>query len=374
MNCKNCNAVMRPDHERKVFVCPYCESTEPFAGVSKDEIQGMLHDAIHDVKMESLKEAKQTLQMEAERGGDTRSTGQKVKDAILMTFQIGACLFLALLALGIFVGDRYYTAGIITLAQLLLVIIGIILKIKSWNGGEKKEKYRKHSKRCHAAAAILVVAWLVALSFSESSPIDIGVGGRHYSWPNQGLGSDLPAPEGQLSYTFSSATSFQADVEGVSAEAFLAYVQECKDCGFDIDVTADDKSYQAYNEQDDHIKISFRDYSKKTSMSVQVDKGIVMETFYWPNGFAEGYPVPEAEKCYVKTLRTDSSSSSLEIYVGDVTRQQFMDYVSKCMDAGYEGSYYEGTDSFYGRKSENSNIKVEFLRGRIMYIDIWDKK
>jgi len=373
MNCKNCNAVMRPDHERKVFVCPYCDNTEPFEGVSKEEIQGMLHDAIHDVRMESIKEAKETLQREAESGGDTRSKKQRVKDVIFFTFAFIACLFLALIVIGTLASDQYYTAGFIAVAQMLLLIVGMILKAKSLSDGPKKAKYKKHSKRCIGIAALLIMAWVFAIGFSESSPIDSSMSSRSYSWPKQGLGSDLPEPEGELTYVHSSTTVFQADVNDYDQERFTDYVQACKDCGYDVDATETNTSYEAYNENDDYIKITFSSYSRKPSINIWIEKAISMDDFYWPASF-DGYPVPEAEKCYVKNMRTDSHSNSLEIYVGEVTRQEFMDYVSKCIEEGYEGSYNEGTDSFYGRKSENTTIRVEFTRGRIMYIDIWDKK
>ena len=87
MNCKNCNAVMKIDHERKLFVCPYCDSVQPFEGVSKEELQGMLHDAIQDVRKESINEAKKAIQSE-ETYKDTRSANKKALDAIILILQV----------------------------------------------------------------------------------------------------------------------------------------------------------------------------------------------------------------------------------------------------------------------------------------------
>ena len=361
MNCKNCNAVMRVDHERKVFVCPYCESTEPFEGVSKAELQGMLNDAIKDVRKESMKEAREKLEKE-KAFSDNRSAGRKAADTFLFVLQVIACLFLAMLCTSFFAG--YVRMGLVSLLQLALMIGAIYFKHRWRMTGE--EKYRKRKNLCLVTVGILVIFWFVAL-LNEG---DSGTSDRNVSWPARGLGSELPVPEGTLRYAYSSKTDFSATVKGASADAFEAYVQKCRALGYDVDAEAEEDSYHAYNEDDNELKISYWAYSKE--INVQLNKGIEMGEFQWPGAFSGNYPVPEAESSYVKSMRTGGSSNSLEIYVGDVTRQQFMQYIEQCIEAGYQGSYYEGSDSFTGRKGDNASITVRFERGRLLYIDIWE--
>lgn len=123
MNCKNCNAVMRVDQERKVFVCPYCEATEPFDGVSKAELQGMLHDAIRDVRQESIQEARQTFQNQMNQK-DTRTAGQKARDVIILVLQIIFCVILGIFSLVIFTDEK--AVGFISLTQLVLMITAAV--------------------------------------------------------------------------------------------------------------------------------------------------------------------------------------------------------------------------------------------------------
>ena len=125
MNCKNCNAVMRVDQARKVYVCPYCESIEPFDGVSKEELQGMLHDAIKDVRKESMKEAEKTLKSGAAYRDD-RSAGKKVLDVFILIGQIIFCVFLSICSISLFID--YVLLGLVSLTQLGLMIAAMILK------------------------------------------------------------------------------------------------------------------------------------------------------------------------------------------------------------------------------------------------------
>ena len=125
MNCKNCNAVMKADVERKLFVCPYCESTEPFDGVSKDELQGMLHDAIRDVRKESIKEAKKQLEKQQ---AEKRTPAQKAFDSFVWVLQVIVCVILSIFSVAIF--TEYVGLGVISLLQLILMIVGMVMKSK----------------------------------------------------------------------------------------------------------------------------------------------------------------------------------------------------------------------------------------------------
>ncbi|MBQ6094276.1 MAG: hypothetical protein IJL09_02635, partial [Lachnospiraceae bacterium] len=98
MNCKNCNAVMKADVERKLFVCPYCESTEPFDGVSKKELEGMLHDAIRDVRKESINEAKKQLEKQQ---AEKRTPAQKAFDTLICVLQVIVCIILSIFSVAI---------------------------------------------------------------------------------------------------------------------------------------------------------------------------------------------------------------------------------------------------------------------------------
>ena len=76
-------------------------------------------------------------------------------------------------------------------------------------------------------------------------------------------------------------------------------------------------------------------------------------------------PKPEKDSCYVAQL----SSSNLEVYVGDLTHDEFLQYVMKCQEAGFDGSYGSRENYFYASK-DNVTLQIEFIRKRIMAIRV----
>ena len=358
MNCKNCNAVMKADVERKLFVCPYCESTEPFDGVSKDELQGMLHDAIRDVRKESIKEAKKQLEKQQ---ADNRTPAQKGFDTLIWVLQVIFCVILSIFCVAIF--TEYVGLGVISLLQLILMIVGMVMKSKYNKTHE--EKYKKIKTGCFIGAAVLVIVWFICLMNGGES---VRVGGEKKTWPTQGLGATLPEPNAKLKYSpTSDSKSFNASLKNFTKEDFDAYVEACKEAGYTVDAEEGEDEYVAYHSETDN-RLQIRYYNWDESGSVDVDKAIVLDE-KWPekNAYAKLIPKPDVENCYIKTI----GDNRLEIYVGDVTSDQFKEYVSICQEDGFKGYTYSDGNYFNGNK-DKLNLRIEFVRGRIMYIEVYE--
>ena len=360
MNCKNCNAVMRIDQERKVFVCPYCDSVEPFDGVSKAELQGMLQEAIQDVRKESMKEARERMEREAVMQ-KTRSAGNRAADVAIFVAQIVLCIFFLLFTIGLFID--FVGVGIVSLLQLILMVSAMILKAKYRKTGVKK--WLKLKNGCLIGVGILVIIWFVALMAGDSS----SSGSSHDdSWPTQGFGSELPVPNGTIRYAYSSKNDFSATIKGFSTSAFNAYVEECRESGFNIDEEVLENRFVAYDENDNELVLSLWSHSKE--LNIQFSKGIVMAEYQWPTGeLAERIPQPAAEKSCLVRL----NSTGFQIYVGDLTRQQFVQYIMELQEKGFEGYYNGDSDDYYGRK-DRLTVSLKFKRGRLLFIDAYESK
>lgn len=358
MNCKNCNAVMKADMERKLFVCPYCESTEPFDSVSKKELEGMLHDAIRDVRKESIKEARKQFEQQK---SINRTPAQKAFDTLICVLQVIVCVILSIFSVAIF--TEYVGLGVISLLQLILMIVGMVMKSKYNKTHE--EKYKKIKTGCFIGAAVLVIVWFICLMNDGES---VRVGGEKKTWPTQGLGATLPEPNAKLQYSPSSDSKyFSAGLKNFTKEDFDAYVEACKEAGYTVDAEEGEDEYVAYHSETDNC-LTIRYYNWSDSGSVSVDKAIVLnETWPEKNTYAKLIPTPEAENCYVKTI----ADNQFEVYVGDVTSNQFKDYVSVCQEAGFSGSLMGDSNYFYGNKDKLA-LRVEFIRGRIMYIEVYE--
>ena len=352
MNCKNCNAVMRVDENRRVFVCPYCESIEPFDNVSKDELQGMLHKAMSDVRKQSVKEAKEALAREALQ--KERTKGQKILDGIITVLQILFCLFLLFGCTGLFFD--FVLVGIVSVIQLILMIAAMIMK-KKWRS-TGAVKFHRIKTVCLILVASLAVIWFYGLVNADDYSLE------KETWPTQGLGSTIPEPGGRIRYQYSNNTEFSATIRKVSKTTFDAYVKACKEAGYVVDEEAGDTDFVAYHEKTDN-KLTIRYYKYSKEIHVTVDKAFTM-TDHWPTSeVASMIPKPEKDSCYVAQL----SSSNLEVYVGDLTHDEFLQYVMKCQEEGFDGSYGSRENYFYANKY-NVTLQIEFIRKRIMAIRV----
>ena len=371
MNCKNCNAVMVANKEKRMFVCPYCDSTEPFDGMSnqelRDELKGIVSEAIRDANMSDGGASK------GNGNNDKRSAARKARDGAISGLQVIACIFLAFFSVTIFTDD-FRIVGFISLVQMLLLIVTLVNKAKYHKTGD--EKAHKRAKICVIAASLLIIVWFAVLLMENNGT----TGGKAKNWPEAGYGSELPVMPGTLDYVYSSKSGFNATSKNTDASDFVAYMKECKEAGYDIDAEETDRSYLAYDEDDNKLEIRYSEYSNR--LDVTLDKGIVMTDFQWYNqGIAGELPEPKAKQSCLKTLR-NGDYDRFEIYVGDMTREEFQAYVNECVANGFVGQFDAAMDVFRGKKEMTGteskagkkvyvHINLEFQRGRILYIEAY---
>lgn len=371
MNCKNCNAVMRVDTEKKIFVCPYCDTVEPFEGLSnqalKEELKGIVSEAIRDANQNGLGAGMGTAGTNSNaKAGEHRSKGLKAKDVAILILQIFFCVILLFPSILVF-EDGFHAVGLIALIQLILMIVSIACKLKYRKNGNKELK--KLSGLCAIVVAVLVFVWFGVLMAEENGGGVIGGSGEEVVWPAQGMGSELPVLPGTLKRAYSGKDSFNATSKNVNAKDFQAYVDACKEAGYKIDAEAGNTEYLAYDENDNKLKIDYWAYSNE--INLQLSEGIKLESFQWyDQGVAAQVPKPTAEKSYTEQYSKDH----YEVYVGDVTREEFVQYAEECIRAGFDGRVHK--DEFYGTKvlgeKDNLHISIELQRGRIMYIRIYE--
>lgn len=381
MNCKNCNAVMRADTEKKIFVCPYCDSVEPFDDLSsqalKDELKGIVSEAIRDANKSTGEQGKggNNAGGQKDAWGGAKKGAQKVKEGLITIMQIVFCVFLSVFSVAMF--TEYKAVGFISLLQLILMITALTHKARYRRTG--KERDRKIAKVSVIAACLLIIVWFAVL-LSEDAARGSGSGSRKYKWPETGIGSQLPVIPGNLEYCYSNKSGFSANSKGNEISDFAKYVADCKEVGYAIDPEETEDSYLAYDENDNKLEIRFTTYSGR--IDVSLDKGIEMTEFQWySQGIAGELPVPKAAQSCLKALNNDSYEK-FEIYVGDLTREEFNAYVNQCMEEGFSGRL-DGNNVFRGKKERSTSddkanekkpyihVTLEFQRGRILYIEAY---
>ena len=345
MNCKQCNGVMTIDQNNNLFRCPYCGSVELFNNVSKEE----LAKAINAVKNENRQMVSQIVKSNRDTLNAVQ-TGSTIKNTFITIF---LTLFLiVVLVFTIFAFDTgYYVAGIISTIQLILVIISFILIFK-----------RTHLGFIFAIiSVILALPWFIALGAQN----DVMKSQQEKKeWVTSGLGYDLPKTDHNISYISNSDKYFTATINDVTLDEFNDYVDKCKALGYTIDVTSKEGSYIAYNEKDDELKLNW--YHDK-DLSIWLSKALEYTEFYWPkSGGLQFVPAPESDIISVESI----SETSARLYVGNVSRTYMIKFIDEVNSAGFTGSYNAENDSYYGEYND-VRLKIQLLRNRIMYFDIY---
>jgi len=375
---------MRVDTEKKVFVCPYCDTVEPFEGLSnqalKEELKGIVSEAIRDAASRSGEQGKGggSAGNQKDAWSGARKGAQKVKESLVSIMQIIFCIFLMFFSVAMF--TEYRAVGFISLLQLILLITALVCKARFRRTG--REKDRRIARVSVIIASLLIIVWFAVL-LSEDAGGGSGLGAQNYKWPETGLGSQLPVLPGSLDTCYSNKSGFSADSKGNEITDFAKYVADCKKVGYTIDPVETEYSYLAYDENDNKLEIRFSNYSGR--IDVSLDKGIVMTDFQWySQGIAGELPVPKAAQSYLKALNNDTYER-FEIYVGDLTREEYNAYVNQCMEAGFSGRLDE-TGIFRGKKERSSSdekaggkktyvrVTLEFQRERILYIEAYSSE
>lgn len=193
---------------------------------------------------------------------------------------------------------------------------------------------------------ILFVTVLLAVSISACG------GKKADSWPTTGLGAMLPEPSsGKVTIVINDEELFSADVNKVTEDFYESYIEECKERGFTVDSEKDSYSYEAYNKEGYHLRLS--SFSK--SMDIELKAPIKMETLRWPNSeVAKLIPQPDSKLGKIEWEHEDS----FYMYVGDTTLEQFAAYIDKCADAGFTVDYNRGDKYYYAYDSAGHYLSL----------------
>lgn len=368
MNCKNCNAIMQVDVERKLFTCPYCGATETLDSTSKEEIQELLKDALHDANKES-RQMMESMIASHRREMELANRDNVGKDvAIYVGLTIAACFTVIMTMFGL--STEYKASGVVALIQSILFISAIIAKASSKRSGDRKGSVVANV--CMIAGALLVIVWIIALSVTSESEdkktyMD-EIYERDYYWPDEGYAKVVPRWGDQPDYSYVGDREFSATLLNATDEMYDSYIEQCKKDGFTIDVTATDTTYNAYNELGNELDVDYIRNLEDKVIYVKLYKELEFGNMAWPSqGMMKDVPQPDSDQLMVESMSTDY----FKAFVNDVTPEKFLLYVQQCMEIGFDGRYESGSDKFYGAK-DNIRLSLELKRGKVMEITVYE--
>lgn len=195
-------------------------------------------------------------------------------------------------------------------------------------------------------------------------------GDENFVWPTGVIADVIPKVEynsGVLGVN--NSEELEISLYKFTKENFDAYVQQCKDAGFNIDSeeNKDDTwhKYEAYNSNGYKLSVSVDNMGKLTiNMRVPRKKDAIS----WPTT-GPATMLPKPDNC-VGEISIDFDWS-FSVYVTDMSIDEFNAYVQKCIDKGFEKSLR--TEHYFSAdKGKDVSITIEYVGFDTVYISITD--
>lgn len=344
---------MNYDKEQSILLCPFCGAKEIVIEDEDITIARIRSNAYKEVELKKLEHQKRHGKNAMLAGGGTVKSG--CFGAVILLISI-LCFLLGFA--GCIAED--FSAGIIAIFQGILFLFAWLLM----TGRIKNSKVRFWIP---LAVGLFMIIPFCAVISGSSSGYRNHAPDSPYVWPSGSIADVIPQPDGEngtLYYQSEDSLSLDVSMGGISE--FREYVNACKDKGFTVDVDSANNRFAAYNEEGYHLDLYY--YESEDYLSISLDAPIKMTTFRWPTSEI-GQTVPAPASDYGQIVWENNTGFS--IYVGNTTEEEFEDYCSACMDAGYSENYSRGNGYFSAEDENGNELSISYEGNKTMRIHVY---
>lgn len=349
LRCAACGGTLEVKEDSQILTCPYCGAKELIIesdDVKKERIRAK---AKKEMELEKLKydEEKKEKQEEKERIAKfRRSFIRKVLIVFLIVFFI--CTIAA------FTSGSSPLAGVIGLVQTGLVGASLLL-----GNGTIKTRIPNLRQVFQAVAFLLIIVFLLTIGLNGG----VNRNEKLY-WPGSGLSSLLPVPDSEYGHIYNdSSDDFDCEVYHYSETQFVEYKKACIDMGFHEDSSSHYGSWAAFDGLGNKLELYY--YESGKEMDIHLTAAKPMSALRWPtNQVGRLVPEPKSQVGYVE-WETDSG---FVIYVGDTPKADYDEYVTGCIDSGFDVNYSRGGDYYYADNKDGFHLSVSYYGNDIMIV------
>ena len=158
---------------------------------------------------------------------------------------------------------------------------------------------------------------------------------------------------------------FTVEYYDISESEFEAYKKECKNRGFTIDCENNGFLFDAFNEDGYNIRITY--YSSE--MHITISDDLEMRTIVWPSSeVADLLPKPKSDYGNISS----SSDTCLIIYIGNMTIDDYAEYVNECIQKGFTKDMSQTDDHYHADNADGYHVLVEYRGFNTVFIRIDD--
>lgn len=337
LKCDHCGAMLNVDKDSKELYCPYCGAKQIIVESDK-------------VKIEKIKSKNRLDIINAHMANkDKENSLHNYKKSKLKIFSIMVAIICIIAMISSF-KSMHYLAAIIALIQLCLLMV-------SWLIGMQILDVK--IKNLYVALAAL--AFILIIPYFNASTMKVY---KKIKWPSSGLVEVIPDPKAKYGKIMNNSdTNYYAEIDKVSEDKYLDYVNKCIEAGFNVDSEKSNHSYIAYNSDGYKLQISYYDNSYK----IDLDAPTLYINFIWPNSpLVKLLPLPNSNMGKINYEYDDRFS----IDVSNTSKEEYDAYVNKIMDAGFIYEYSKSEDYFSGDDQYSNHVTVSYEGFMVMNITI----
>lgn len=230
----------------------------------------------------------------------------------------------------------------------------------------QRERVAKTVKVKAIAYTIALIAIIVFLSVKNGTFDDIKLSNTPLEIPETELSVLMPQIEGGKGEVVTNNSEyFSVEYYGISESEFEAYKKDCKNRGFTIDCESTGSLFDAFNEDGYNIRITY--YSSE--MHITVSDDLEMRTIVWPSSeVADLLPKPKSDYGNISS----SSDTCLIIYIGNMTVDDYAEYVNKCIKKGFTKDMSQTDDHYHADNADGYHVMVEYRGFNTVFIRIDD--
>lgn len=220
----------------------------------------------------------------------------------------------------------------------------------------------KNKKPFYKRVWFIILAIIVVVGVIGS----LGGGGEKIVWDDIILGDMIPEPPAKKGDIHTNAADeLWIDINDLSSKQFYDYIEECKEKGYTVDAELDSYSYGAYNAEGYSLKLSH--YGDEADMSIQLEAPMQLGKITWPNSTAGNkLPAPKSTTGDFSFEHDDS----FFVYVGDMTKDDYNEYVNACTEKGFNVDYNKGDTYYQADDAEGWHISLAYEGNSMMTIRI----
>ncbi|WP_294496307.1 zinc ribbon domain-containing protein [uncultured Gemmiger sp.] len=345
-----------------------CQKKASLSLDSQDKIKAnRIYDAIKEKIVDAKKKAHQQYMSQQSEATAKEFRGSKLR-IILVIFSVISVLCCAFA----FQGGKIF-AGIVSALMVVLFLTAFLM-----GSGVISEQV----KNLHLVPAILAFLLFVPY-FSLSTNNDRRVhNSSHYddyiednlqqiSWKSFNLGEYLPDfGYNEAEVIRNTDDNLMLNFYGLEMSKYESYLDECKEFGYTIDAKDGGTTYTAYNQAGYYLRLQYWDFDDK-ELSIDLEDPIASEQIIWPSSdLVKDIPIP---KSLVGEVSTESSKA-YAVYLVQIEPSYFSEYVSLCMDNGFNVDYSKSDTYFHANNKDGISLSVEYKGFNILmiYIENYD--